>query len=133
MGKITVRRPQETTVRVGRESFDAAQLARLGEGMAAATNRAIFPCDGEPLQLFEVVMAPDSEFLPHAHDQAEIIAIVEGELRLGAKVCGVGSAVFIDKLTLYSLRAGPAGCRYLNFRPAPGAAYLTKEEFLARR
>jgi quercetin dioxygenase-like cupin family protein len=83
-------------------------------------------------QLFEIRLAPDSEVLPHAHSEDEIIVIVEGELRVGSRVLGPGSSVAIDGDTLYGFRAGPNGVRFLNFRPRADAIYLNKTAYMAR-
>src|SRR3954467_10514473 len=51
-------------------------------------------------QLFEVRLAPNAEVQPHAHGQDEIIAVLEGEIRLGTTVLRAGSSIAIDGYTL---------------------------------
>jgi len=69
----------------------------------------------------------------HAHTEDEIIAVVEGELRLGSQVCGAGSSIFVPAKTLYGFKVGPQGVRFLNFRPRQDQTYWTKEAFVAAR
>ena len=76
------------------------------------------------LQLFEIRLEPGLEIGTHAHADDEIVAVVEGELHVGRRVCGAGSSIFIPGNTLYGFRAGPDGCRYLNFRAEADSTYL---------
>src|SRR5260221_8740063 len=85
------------------------------------------------LQLFEIHLEPGLEISTHAHADDEIIAIVEGELHLGRRVCGAGSSFFIPGNTLYGFRAGAAGCRYLNFRAQADSTFFTKEDIVDAR
>jgi redox-sensitive bicupin YhaK (pirin superfamily) len=84
-------------------------------------------------QLFELRVPPNTELAPHAHGQDEIIYIAEGEIHVGRRVLKAGSSVFVAKQTLYSLKAGPEGARFLNFRPRIDGQYITKTEFLEQR
>jgi quercetin dioxygenase-like cupin family protein len=89
--------------------------------------------DGEP-RLFEVSFPPDAVTESHAHDVDEIIVVMEGEMRFGKQTYGVGSSVYIPKMTLYSFQAGPEGLRFLNFRTATSAVpHINKDEFMAMR
>ena len=85
------------------------------------------------LQLFEVKLEPGLEISTHAHADDEIVAVIEGELHLGRRVCGPGSSFFIPGNTLYGFRAGPEGCRYLNFRAQADSTFFTKEDIVAAR
>jgi redox-sensitive bicupin YhaK (pirin superfamily) len=85
------------------------------------------------LQLFEIQLEPNLEISTHAHTDDEIIAVVEGALHLGRRVCGAGSSMFIPGNTLYGFRAGPEGCRYLNFRAQADSTFFTKEDLLEAR
>ena len=85
------------------------------------------------LQLFEIQLEPGLEIRTHAHADDEIIAIVEGELHFGRRVCGAGSSLFIPGNTLYGFRAGPQGCRYLNFRAQGDSTFFTKEDIVEAR
>ncbi|MEZ5321288.1 MAG: hypothetical protein R2698_04275 [Microthrixaceae bacterium] len=81
--------------------------------------------DENTLQMFEMRVAPNTRLAPHAHDASEIIAVIEGELLVGRKSYGVGSSLFVEGGTVYSVTAGPAGCRFLNFRAAADKTYYT--------
>lgn len=52
----------------------------------------------------------------HSHSEDEIIFVVDGEIRLGNKLYGPGTAVAIAADTLYSFTTGPAGLSFINFR-----------------
>jgi mannose-6-phosphate isomerase-like protein (cupin superfamily) len=82
--------------------------------------------DDEP-QLFEVRHPPNTDLEPHAHSEDEIIFVIEGDLRVGRRTVGPGSAVLIGSDTLYRLRVGASGVRYLNFR-SRAASYLTADD-----
>ena len=91
------------------------------------------PGSATELQMFEVQVDPDLVLASHAHDADEIIAVIEGELHVGRRVCGVGASICVRGGTLYSVKAGPEGCRFLNFRGAADVTYHSKERFLAAR
>lgn len=84
-------------------------------------------------QLFEVEAERDLELASHAHESTEIIVVLEGELHFGSRQCPVGSSILVPGGTLYSVRAGPEGARFLNFRGAADYTYVNKEGFLAAR
>lgn len=52
----------------------------------------------------------------HSHSEDEIIFVTDGEIRLGNKLYGSGTAVAIAADTLYSFTAGPQGLSFINFR-----------------
>lgn len=52
----------------------------------------------------------------HAHSEDEIIVVIDGEIRLGEKLFGRGTAIMIAADTLYSFTAGPGGLAFINFR-----------------
>ena len=133
MGKITIRRPEDTAFVSTGAAATEEMKARYGQGELSSSNRPIFPSSDESLQLFEVSLDPDTEIQPHAHSSAEIIVVTGGEIIFGTQRCQAGGAIFVDGNTLYGFRAGPDGCRFYNFRPVPKAEYITKDEFVARR
>ena len=133
MGKITIRRVEDTAFVRTADVATEENKARYGAGELTSSNRPILPIDGESLQLFEVKLDPDTEIQPHAHSAAEIIVVTAGEVVFGAQRCPVGTAVFVDANTLYGFRAGPEGCRFYNFRGVPAAQYLTKDELVSQR
>lgn len=87
--------------------------------------------ENEP-ELFEVRVGPTFETPQHAHTEDEIIFILDGSMRIGAKEYDAHSAILVPGDQLYRFKAGEQGCRFLNFRPSR-AGTIFKEEFLARR
>src|SRR5882757_2931996 len=85
------------------------------------------------LQLFEIALEPGLEISAHAHADDEIVVVVEGELHFGRRVCGPGASFFIPGNTLYGFRAGPEGCRYLNFRAQADSTFFSKEDIVGAR
>ena len=82
------------------------------------------------LHLTEYNYLPHAKFDLHAHDQAEIIYVLEGTLVFGARALGRGSSVFIAAHTLYEFAAGAEGLRMLVFMPDGRVKYFGKEDFL---
>lgn len=63
----------------------------------------------------------DAEAGIHSHSEDEIIFVLDGEIRLGARLYGPGTALAIAADTLYSFTAGPTGLHFANFRASkPG-------------
>jgi quercetin dioxygenase-like cupin family protein len=85
---------------------------------------------GGSLHLTEYKYLPHAKFDLHAHDQAEIIYVLEGVLLFGTRELGPGSSVFISEHTLYDFAAGPQGLRMLVFMPDGRVKYFGKEDFL---
>jgi hypothetical protein len=52
----------------------------------------------------------------HSHTEDEIIFVIDGQIRLGTKLYGSGTALAIAADTLYSFTAGPDGLSFVNFR-----------------
>lgn len=59
----------------------------------------------------------DPERGVHAHSEDEVIFVTSGQIRLGAKLYGPGTAVAIAANSLYSFLPGPEGLHFINFRP----------------
>jgi hypothetical protein len=85
------------------------------------------------LQLFEIRLEPGLEITTHAHADDEIIAVVEGELHVGRRVCGPGTSIFVPGHTLYGFTAGDTGCTYLNFRAQADSTYFSKDDVVEAR
>ena len=85
---------------------------------------------GGSLHLTEYNYLPHAKFDLHAHDQAEIIYVLEGTLLFGTRELGRGSSVFIAEHTLYGFAAGPQGLRALIFMADGRVKYFGKEDFL---
>jgi hypothetical protein len=88
--------------------------------------------DDEP-ELIAVRLPADFKVEAHAHVEDEIVVVTEGSVIFGKQVYGIGSSVFIPKMTLYGFQAGPEGLTFLNFRPTRSPGLLTKDDFLAKR
>lgn len=54
----------------------------------------------------------------HSHSEAEIIFVIDGQIRLGAQLHGPGTALAIGADVLYAFTAGPEGLGFVNFRAA---------------
>jgi quercetin dioxygenase-like cupin family protein len=132
MGRIAIRQESEIQGIRPIDTSGPAQRDRLSQGELECVVRRFFPAEGEGLELFEVEFQPDAIVQAHAHSASEIIYVTRGELVLGARRCGPGSAIYIDADTLYGFRAGPEGATFLNFRGNPRPDYLFKEDLLQR-
>lgn len=64
----------------------------------------------------EALPAEDQQRGVHSHSEDEIIFVTAGQIRLGAKLYGPGTALAIAADTLYSFTAGPEGLSFVNFR-----------------
>jgi redox-sensitive bicupin YhaK (pirin superfamily) len=113
--------------------YPDALKARLTEAEVADTSVRLHHGLPGRLQLFEIRLEPGLEISTHAHAYDEIVAVVEGELHVGRRVCGPGTSIFIPGNTLYGFVAGPAGCRYLNFRAEADSTYFTKDDIVEAR
>jgi quercetin dioxygenase-like cupin family protein len=96
-------------------------------------HRIHHPGSDTDLQMFEVRVPPGMVVESHAHDEDEIIFVLEGEMVLGARVLAAGSSAMIPGKTLYGFSAGADGLRFLNFRARRDATFHTKEQFMAQR
>ena len=96
-------------------------------------HRIHHPGSDTDLQMFEVRVPPGFTVESHAHDEDEIIFVLEGEMVLGARVLGAGSSAMIPGKTLYGFSAGADGLRFLNFRARRDVTFHTREQFMAQR
>lgn len=60
---------------------------------------------------------PDFEVALHFHSEDEIIVVTGGQIVLGNKAYGRGTAIAIPHDTVYGFRTGPGGLSFINFRP----------------
>lgn len=58
----------------------------------------------------------DAERGIHSHAEDEVIFVTAGDMRLGARLYGPGTAVAIAAHTMYGFTVGPAGLSFVNFR-----------------
>lgn len=74
-------------------------------------------CPTCQIWLHEMAFATGDHLTPvHSHSEDEIIFISEGQIRLGNRLYGPGTAVWIAAHTKYGFRTGPEGMRFINFR-----------------
>ena len=125
--------PADTEFMKPADVYPDALKQRLTQAEVADTSVRLQHGIPGKLQLFEIRLEPDLEISVHAHADDEIVAVVEGELHFGRRVCGPGSSFFIPGRTLYGFRAGPQGCRYLNFRAEADSTYFTKDDVVEAR
>lgn len=133
MAKISISKILNRRRVVPAAALPKVDQQRLSPGELRSGYTGIFPVDDERLQLFEVDLEPAAEIRPHAHTAPEIIYVVDGELDLGRQTLRSGDAMYIEEYVLYGFRAGPDGCRFLNFRPASQVKYLSKSELVHAR
>lgn len=133
MGKISVLLPSQVETVRAEDTVAEERKSYLTAEELASEQRRYFPRDGESMQLFESRLIPNAVINSHAHTKDEIIYVTSGELHVGRRVLPVGSALFIEKDTLYTFKAGPGGCSFLNFRGEVGATYLTKAALAERK
>ncbi|WP_143084763.1 hypothetical protein [Novosphingobium sp. CF614] len=58
---------------------------------------------------------------PHSHTEDEIIFVTAGQMKLGNRLYGPGTALAVSAETMYSFNPGPEGLSFINFRAAtPG-------------
>jgi quercetin dioxygenase-like cupin family protein len=85
------------------------------------------------LHMSEYDYQPNAHFDLHAHDQAEIIYVLEGTMILGNRELGPGSSVYIGADTLYGFSSGDDGLRILIFMADGRAKFFSKETYLRLR
>lgn len=90
---------------------------------------------GDPngLDLLEIYYPPHAVITVHAHEEDEIIYVVDGAIRLGNRSYPKGSSVFVARQTLYGFEAGPEGLHMVNFRARADHSFITQPEYLASR
>jgi quercetin dioxygenase-like cupin family protein len=132
MGRVAISNIDEAVPTRAVDNMPEERKALYSQGELECVRRRLFPVDDESLELFEITFSPNSEAQPHAHSAAEIIYVTQGELRLGARVAGPGTAIYVEADTLYGFKVGPEGATFLNFRGVPRPAYLFKDDLVAK-
>ena len=61
---------------------------------------------------------PDCLIPNHFHSEDEIIVVTSGEIVLGTRHYGRGTAIAIAHNTIYGFKTGPEGLGFINFRPS---------------
>ena len=70
-------------------------------------------------------LAAGMHIAPHSHSEDETIYILEGSLKMGSKVYGAGTVLWVEKDTQYGFDVAEGGVRFLAVRP--GLAKVTKD------
>lgn len=115
------------------------RTGKLGEMNVGAAIFADSDCPSCELWLHETsFFDPDFEVAPHFHTEDEIIVVTKGEIVLGQRRHGRGTAIAVAKDTVYGFRAGAEGLSFINFRPSrptyatPGNKQVIDEQALYR-
>jgi hypothetical protein len=58
----------------------------------------------------------DVATVPHSHSEDEVIFVIGGSLRAGARVFGPGTAMAVAAHATYGFHSGPDGLSFINFR-----------------
>ena len=130
MSKVRVHMAENVEWVTLRSLYPANLAAALSDAELDSTMASHEEGTSGSLHLAEFNYLPNAKFDLHAHDQAEIIYVLEGTLLFGARELGKGSSVFIAEHTLYGFGAGPQGVRVLIFMADGRVKYFGKEEFL---
>jgi quercetin dioxygenase-like cupin family protein len=136
MARVKIERVEDakwTSLRETTNGLGPDELAKFGDGALDTETRVHHEGDASTLQLVEIAYKPNTVVSEHAHDEDEILVIVEGEAHIGKQTLRPGSSIFIAGNTLYGFSAGPGGLRLLNFRPRRDLTFITKDEFIKRR
>lgn len=139
MGKVILRASDDVPFVPVRQAVEGGSVdERSASQMRDATKdtqdmRVCFEGNDNAPSLVEVRCSPDKPAVPHAHLVDEIVYVLEGELVVGNRHYGPGSAIYVPAETLYSFHVGPQGVRYLNFRPRRDDSYVSKDDFMTRR
>ena len=102
--------------------FDLASMPEktLGDpdrpslAIQAAVNPAESGCS-----LMAVRYPPNATVALHRHDVAQIVVVLEGELRQGNRVFKPGAGYYTPAHQAYTITAGPDGVKVIEFRPGP--------------
>jgi quercetin dioxygenase-like cupin family protein len=133
MATIRFSSPLDTPEQPSTALASAENLEKMGDGERGMTVRLHHAGTGSEPQLLEITVQPGAATQPHAHDEGEIVFVLEGELHVGARLVPAGGSVYIPGNTVYVLRAGSSGLRFLNFRARQDLTYITRDEHVARR
>jgi len=72
--------------------------------------------EGNGMSLACYRLAPNHIIQRHWHDTDQIIFVVDGEIWQGNRCIRPGQGYFTKAGAPYSIKAGPAGCKFLEFR-----------------
>jgi quercetin dioxygenase-like cupin family protein len=137
MSKIVLRSVEDVPFVSVAGALESGTIADGGgtstESIATQDIRVLFEGNDDEMQVVEVRCTAEKPTVPHAHRGDEVVYILEGELIVGKRTMGPGSAIFVPANTMYAFKVGPNGVRYLNMRPTRDDSYIPKDEFMAER
>lgn len=114
---------QQDWIVSGERQLNEEDRAKLRQGELQSAYRIREPGSGEHPQLVELHYEPESEIRLHAHDEDEIIYVLDGAMRINNRTVGPGACLTIPGGTFYGFHAGPEGLRILNFRPREDTSF----------
>jgi quercetin dioxygenase-like cupin family protein len=114
---------QQPWIVSGERSLPDAERGKLREGELTSEFRIREPGSARNPQLVELRYRPGAEIRLHAHDEDEILYVVEGAMRIGNRTVGPGACLTIPGGTFYGFHAGDEGLRLLNFRPREDSSF----------
>lgn len=127
-------RPQEHPAKPARPGGHVHVIARAApEGRDPRTGMLyqIFAdsgCESCELWMHRTDFPEGHQGVPHLHTTDEIIVVVRGQMLVGSRTCPTGSALAIDRDTVYSFAAGEGGLGFINFRAdVSGRIGVTRE------
>jgi hypothetical protein len=89
-----------------------------GDRRAGGALFADAACPTCEMWLHETILHPGGHDTPvHSHSEDEVIVVLDGEIVLGRRGYGPGTAIAIARETLYGFRSGEQGLVFINFRP----------------
>ena len=87
------------------------------EGAMINLQALVNPDRPDACSLLGVRYAPNAVIERHKHNVAQIVIVVEGELRQGNRKFGPGEGYYTPEGAPYAIQAGPQGVKVLEFRP----------------
>lgn len=133
MAKVHVRDGAANAWTAIRSVVGPEMRERMTEGELSGAFKPHDRNDPDGLELLEIFYPPGAVISLHAHEEDEIIYVVEGAIRLGNRSYGKGSSVFVARQTLYGFEAGPEGLHMVNFRARVDHSFITREQFAESR
>jgi quercetin dioxygenase-like cupin family protein len=107
----------------GERKLDAGERAKLRSGELTSSYSIREPGDAASPQLVELTYEPNAEIRTHCHDEDEIIYVLSGAMRIGARTVGPGACLTVPGGVFYGFHAGPEGLHILNFRARPDSSF----------
>lgn len=133
MSKVRVHSAESIEWVTLRSLYPPELAARRGDAEMDSTMSFTEAGSDGSLHMSEYDYRPNANFDLHAHDQAEIIYVLEGTMIFGNRQLGPGSSVYIGADTLYGFASGDEGLRILIFMADGRAKFFSKEDYLRLR